>query len=75
MNRKEIYGKGYTYVITRRIVQLSTGTVLRVRVRAYKGVNTATSPVKNDFKDYKILVEGDAAFGRVVKQVEEHCWS
>lgn len=88
VNRKEISGKGYVYVITRRIVQRKNETVLRVRVKAYRGSfpgeGKKTVPqllakrgdmVMNDFKDYKILAEGDAAFGRIVKQAQGHCWS
>lgn len=71
-NRHEIYGKGYTYVVTRRIIQRKNGTVLRVRFQAFAGVLASGQPVVNDFRDYGHLAAGDAAFEKLVKQTKEH---
>jgi hypothetical protein len=69
-NSREIYAKGYTYVITRRIIQRPTETVLRVRVRVYKGLDTHKSvkPVRNEHRDYVHLAQGDAIYaGHIAK--------
>ena len=70
MNRKEIYRKGYTYVVTRRIVQRKTETVLRVRVRACRGLLLSGTPVLNEFRDYPSVCEGDMVFSRHIARIE-----
>jgi hypothetical protein len=69
-NSKEIYRKGYTYVITRRIIQRKTSTVLRVRVVAYKGVIAYGQPVMNEYRDYISFAEGDIIYARHIKKIE-----
>lgn len=67
---KEIYAKGYTYVVTRRIIQRPTETVLRVRVRAYKGMALkGKEPALNEFRDYVHLAEGDAIYAGHIKKL------
>jgi len=68
-SRREIYRAGYTYVVTRRIVQFRTKTVLRVRVVCYKGLALKSStPVWNKHQDYVHLAEGDKVFhGHIAK--------
>lgn len=67
---KEIYAKGHTYVVTRRIIQRPTQTVLRVRVRAYAGMAiTGKKPVLNEFRDYVHLAEGDAIYAGHIKKL------
>lgn len=72
INRKVISGKGYTYLITRRIVQRKTETVLRVRVRAYEGLLTSGTPVENEYRDYVHVAEGDQKFHSFIKQYQKH---
>lgn len=67
--RKEIYTKGHLYVVTRRIIQRKTSTVLRVRIRAFKGGSMRGEPQMNEYTDYGHLGEGDAAFHRIVANV------
>lgn len=67
---KEIYAKGYTYVITRRIIQRPTQTVLRVRVRAYRGMAIPSKkPELNEFRDYVSIAEGDAVYAGHIKKI------
>lgn len=71
MNRKEVYGKGYGYVITRRI--LPNGSGLRVRVRAYEGLPSKyKTPVEDQYFDYDHLATGDTVFARIIKQYQKH---
>lgn len=71
MNRKELYGKGYGYVITRRL--LPDGKGLRVRVRAYEGLPSKyKTPVENEYRDYVSVAEGDYRFSKIIKQYQEH---
>jgi hypothetical protein len=71
MNRKEISGKGHTYVITRRLIQRKTQTVLRVRVSAYKGfIYKGSEPAWTDHRDYVSVAEGDTMFARQIAHVE-----
>ena len=71
-NRREIAGKGQSYVVTRRL--LPGGKGLRVRVTAYK----SSLALKGDeaytsFKDYVSVAEGDWKFAKLISQLEEHC--
>lgn len=68
---REIYRKGHTYIVTRRIIQRKNETVLRVRVRGYNGLAYKSSkPVLNEFRDYVHLAEGDAVFARHIAKIE-----
>lgn len=70
-NTREISRKGYTYIVTRRIIQRKDSTVLRVRVRGYKGfAYKGDKPVLNEFRDYVHMAEGDAVFARHIKKIE-----
>jgi hypothetical protein len=69
MNRKEIYRRGFTYVVSRRIVQFKDKTVLRVRVAAYKGLDTRTNPVWNEYRDYVSVAEGDSVFHKHIEKI------
>lgn len=64
MNRKEIYRRGYTYIVTRRFLDKSTGR-MRVRVTAYKGLLAVTDrQMWTDYRDFDDMHEGDRIFGR-----------
>jgi len=70
-NTREIYRKGYTYVITRRIIQRPEETVLRVRVRCYKGLACkGDTPEWNRFEDYVHLAKGDAVYAGHIRKIE-----
>ncbi len=70
-NRKEIVAKGHLYVVTRRIIQRKASTVLRVRVQVYKGLIPHGDPEMNESRDYEHLGKGDAAFHRIIRQVQK----
>ena len=70
-NREEIYGKGFTYLVTRRILPGDNGR-LRVRVQMWDGFTTSDKPVRDDYKDYDGAA-GDVAFYRLVTQITRHC--
>lgn len=67
MNRKEMYGKGYTYVVTRRFLDKTTGR-MRVRVSAFKGLTTRDL-VWTEFRDYDDMHEGDAVFAKHIQKI------
>lgn len=70
---RELYGKGYTYLITRRFLPGTGRARMRVRVRAYEGFRYASSkPVINEFRDYDDMHEGDKIFARHIKKITEH---
>lgn len=73
-NTKEIYGKGYTYVVTRRTVQTKTQTKVRVRVRAYEGPIAFGEPVWNEFRDYGPgeWSKGDEMYHKHIKKIQKH---
>ena len=67
MNRKEVYVKGHTYVITRRFLNKNTGS-MRVRVQIFKGLMTTKDAlVFNEFKDFADMHDGDACFAKQIK--------
>jgi hypothetical protein len=71
-NRQEIFRKGFTYVITRRIVQRKTSTVLRVRVTAYKGMAIRSkTPEFNEYRDYASIAEGDMVYARHIDKINK----
>lgn len=71
MNRREIYGKGYGYVITRRL--LPGGKGIRVRVKAYEGFPSKyKTSVVNEYRDYVSVAEGDSKFFQLIRQYERH---
>lgn len=71
MNRKELYGKGYGYVITRRL--LPGGKGLRVRVKAYEGLPSKyKTPVEDVYRDYVSVAEGDYKFSQIIEQYQKH---
>lgn len=69
---KEIYRRGYTYEVTRRVIQRSTGTVLRVRVRAWEGLLAIGKPEMDEFRDYPRIAEGDTVFFGHINRIEAH---
>ncbi len=70
---KEIYGKGYTYLITRRIIQRRDSTVLRVRVSCFKGLRfSKDQPVWTDFRDFASVAEGDGQYAKQIKRIQKH---
>lgn len=70
-NTREIARKGYTYIITRRIIQRPNQTVLRVRVRCYKGfAYKGDTPVWNKFEDYVHLAQGDAVYAGHIRKID-----
>jgi hypothetical protein len=73
MNSKELYGKGYTYKITRRTIQHKNETVIRVRVRAWAGPLCEGTPEMNEYRDYegKDMAMGDELFFRQIKVIQE----
>ncbi len=67
MNRKEVYAKGHTYIITRRFLNKTTGK-MRVRVRIFRGLlATSEAMVHDEFKDYGDMHTGDTSFGKLIK--------
>lgn len=70
-NTREISRKGYTYIVTRRIIQRRNETVLRVRVRGYKGfAYKGDTPVMNEFRDYVHVATGDAVYAGHIAKIE-----
>lgn len=70
---KELYGKGFTYLVTRRIIQRRDSTVLRVRVSCFKGLRfSKDQPVWTDFRDFTSLAEGDTQYQKQIKRIEKH---
>jgi len=67
MNRKEVYAKGHTYVITRRFLDRATGK-MRVRVQIFKGIMKSTeSKVYDQYKDFEDMHDGDTCFSKQIK--------
>lgn len=66
-NRKEVYVKGHTYVITRRFLDKTTGK-MRVRVQIFKGLlTTKDALVLNEYKDFADMHAGDACFSKQIR--------
>lgn len=73
MNRKEVYAKGYTYVVTRRFLDKTTGK-MRVRVQIFKGImTTADALVHNEYKDFDDMHAGDACFSKQIRWALSLC--
>ncbi len=70
---REIYGKGYTYLITRRFLPGTGRARMRVRVRIYEGFRYASSkPVVNECRDYDDMYNGDAKFIGHINKITAH---
>lgn len=70
MNRKEVYVKGHTYVVTRRFLNKTSGK-MRVRVTIYRGILTTKDRIVKDvFRDFDDMHKGDAAFAKQVRWAE-----
>lgn len=73
-NTTEIYGKGYTYIVTRRTVQTKTQTKVRVRVRCWEGPIAFGTPLWNEFRDYGPgeWSRGDEKYDQHIKKIQKH---
>lgn len=72
MNTKELFGKGNTYVVTRRVIRRKSGTVIRVRVRSWPGIVAHGKPEQNEFRDYPYHSgDGDRAFLAHIRKIQE----
>jgi hypothetical protein len=68
---REITGKGFTYVVTRRFLNKETGR-MRVRVRIYQGMIAFGTPKVNEYRDYDNMHDGDAKFLAHINKITVH---
>ena len=71
-NTREIAGKGFTYVITRRWLPGSEYGKMRVRVRIYRGIIAWGKPEVNEYRDYTDMHEGDAKYAAHIAKITAH---
>jgi hypothetical protein len=69
---REISGKGFTYMITRRFLPGTERGTMRVRVRIYKGMIAFGTPETNEYRDYTDMHEGDAVFAKHINKITAH---
>jgi hypothetical protein len=70
---RELHGKGFTYVITRRFIPGTGRARMRVRVRIYEGFRyTSSKPVTNEYRDYDDMHTGDATFAGHIAKINAH---
>jgi len=69
---REISGKGFTYVITRRFLPGSEHSRMRVRVRIYRGIIARGKPEINEYRDYDDMHTGDAKFSAHIAKITAH---